>query len=493
MRLSRSILILVPASAGALFIGTAAPVGAIPLACAAATTGCQAFSETGSPQAFAVPAGVVGVTVELFGAGGGGGWDPAGSGSVSAGAPGGLTVGSLTTTPGSTLEVVVGGVGTNGSASAEGSGGYNGGGAAVAGFGGGGGGGATDIRTGSCAATSPPSCTTDDRVLVAGGGGGAGGGTSGTAGGPGGGTIGAAGTRIDEFTTGGDAGTQFGPGAGGTGAAQSGDPGDPSTGVVGDGGGGSGGGGGGGGGGYHGGGGGADANPSPGEYNGSGGGGGSGYLSAGTPGVTEQLDPVAASTNGTATIYWMTAPTLTVTAGDSVTLTANTPFIALAAAGGHAVTLDGDPSEGTETFTVGSTTLCQGVAVVDGAASCTTSALPVGTDDVTATLTGPAEVGSFTGTGSVTLDSYLVSRRAGGGATLDQSLLDGTTEVLAVTVAAAPTATPSPTATPTAAPVPVSGAEPSAGIPAGVPLVGLLLILAGGAGIAATRRRRRAH
>jgi hypothetical protein len=46
-----------------------------------------------------------------------------------------------------------------------------------------------------------------------------------------------------------------------------------------------------------------------------------------------------------------------------------------------------DLGAATETFSLGSTVLCADVAVgEDGTASCTTTALPVGTDDVTATF-----------------------------------------------------------------------------------------------------------
>ncbi len=46
-----------------------------------------------------------------------------------------------------------------------------------------------------------------------------------------------------------------------------------------------------------------------------------------------------------------------------------------------------DLDAGTETFTLGSTTLCSDASVgVDGTATCTTTALPAGTDDVTATF-----------------------------------------------------------------------------------------------------------
>jgi hypothetical protein len=148
------------------------------------------------------------------------------------------------------------------------------------------------------------------------------------------------------------------------------------------------------------------------------------------------------STDGSAAIYWMTATTLSPAVGASVTLTSHLPTTEY---------------DNTETFTVGTTTLCSVLVAADGTATCTTSALPAGTDDVTATDTDDA------------------------GAYKD------TTEVLALTVGAA-----APTATPTAAPVPASGAVGSDGS-GGVPLAALLLIILGCAGIVNTRRHRRAH
>jgi hypothetical protein len=112
----------------------------------------------------------------------------------------------------------------------------------------------------------------------------------------------------------------------------------------------------------------------------------------------------------------------------------------------------------TETFTDDMTTLCGDVTVqTDGTATCTTSALPLGTDVVTARP-------------PVASDPYAA-----------------TTEVLAIDVTAAGTTEP-PTPTPTGAtaPVPTTGA----GSP-GSPLPALLLVLAGGIGIAASWRLRR--
>jgi hypothetical protein len=181
-------------------------------------------------------------------------------------------------------------------------------------------------------------------------------------------------------------------------------------------------GGGGGGGGYYGGGGGGESDAN----DGTGGGGGSTYGPAGA-------NPSAGadgSQNGGAAIIWATASSLSVTEGDSVTVTAAVPF----------------EEDGSETFTVGTTTLCSDVPVGESeTASCPTTALPVGTDDVTATYTPPDPPDPFA----------------------------GTTEVVAITVSAA-----------TTVPVPTSGAAS----PAGVPPLALLLIVLGCAGILAGTR-----
>ncbi|MGD1033310.1 MAG: Ig-like domain repeat protein, partial [Candidatus Dormibacteria bacterium] len=283
-----------------------------------------------------------------------------------------------------------------------------------AGFGGGGGGGATEVGAASCAAAL--SCT-----LVAGGGGGTGGGgLEASAGGAAGYPAGANGTGADG-TTGGGGGTQSAPGAGGDGTLAS--PGSP--GVLNVGGAGTSGGGGGGGG-YFGGGGGGESE----DNDGTGGGGGSSFAPTGAAFETGALGSI----DGGAVIIWATASSLSVTQGDPVTVTADVPFEA----------------DGTETFTVGTTTLCSDVPVGESeTASCQTTALPVGTDDVTATYTPPDPP-----------DPYA-----------------GTTEVLAITVAG------------TTVPVPTSGA----GSPAGVPPVAPLLIVLGCAGILAGTRLHRAR
>jgi hypothetical protein len=118
-------------------------------------------ANTSGTYSWTVPKGVKLVTLDLFGAAGGGS-------AVAAGGLGGEATATLNVSPGQVFEIVVGGKGDStscfGCASA---GGFNGGGI---GFGGGGGG-ATDVRSGTCAATS--TCDLIDRFVVAGGGGGA--------------------------------------------------------------------------------------------------------------------------------------------------------------------------------------------------------------------------------------------------------------------------------------------------------------------------------
>lgn len=220
------------------------------------------FNYTGSMQTYVVPAGVTQVSVDCI----------AGSGGTSNyGLPdfvpgdGGRVETILTVTPGSTLNIYVGGEGVAAATSVAGTGAYNGGadGNASGTNAGGGGGGASDIRVGGTALT--------DRVVVAGGGGGAGRNyATGDNGGNGGDLIGDDGQS--NGSTGdvscGTAGTQVAGGNGGqwSGYALA------ASGTLGNGGlGGAGSSGGGGGGGYYGGGGGSW----------SGGGGGSSYTDAG--------------------------------------------------------------------------------------------------------------------------------------------------------------------------------------------------------------------
>jgi|688.fasta_scaffold00932_3 hypothetical protein len=127
----------------------------------------QTFTHTGAPQAFIVPSGITSVQIEVWGAEGGG-VVLSGNTSSGVGGKGGYASGFLNVTPGSTLNVYVGGYGLS-STTGIALGGFNGGGqgyASGAGEPGNGGGGASDVRyLGNGLA---------NRVIVAGGGGGGG-------------------------------------------------------------------------------------------------------------------------------------------------------------------------------------------------------------------------------------------------------------------------------------------------------------------------------
>jgi hypothetical protein len=232
-----------------------------------------------SVTSWTVPAGASSITIEVFGAQGGGGAGVGGSGNF-----GGYATATVGVIPGQSFQVRVGGRGGT-STGGAGTAGCNGGGPGGI-LGGGGGGGASDVRSGGV--------TLNDRLVVAGGGGGGGGasagcpGNVGGTGGAGGGTNGGGGstggTAQCPSGGGGGGGTQSTGGAAGSGAANQtagslgqggtgGDPPGPTTSV----------GGGGGGGGYYGGGGGGASSGA-----GAGGGGGSGRVPAGGSMLTGQ-------------------------------------------------------------------------------------------------------------------------------------------------------------------------------------------------------------
>jgi len=123
----------------------------------------QTYNYTGGMQTYVVPAGVTTITVECWGAQGGG--DSLAS---APGGYGGYVTADVAVTPGQTVNIYVGGEGIYG-----GVGGYNGGGDGVGDVSnkGGGGGGASDIRIGGT--------TLMDRIVGAGGGGAHNGGTGG--------------------------------------------------------------------------------------------------------------------------------------------------------------------------------------------------------------------------------------------------------------------------------------------------------------------------
>lgn len=209
-----------------LFVGSSAAVTPPSCVTASGTTTCT-YSYTGAKQSFTVPAGVTSATLSAYGAKGGtdGDFHPGGLGA--------RATATIAVSPGSMIEVDVGGRGADGTLTAvSGAGGFNGGGAGGASVGDvstdnapspGGGGGASDVRTGTCAATS--SCGLDARVLVGGGGGGAGAsGTIDTQGGGGGYPAGGDGHDVDPTTPffsrtagGGTGGTQSTGGTGGAG------------------------------------------------------------------------------------------------------------------------------------------------------------------------------------------------------------------------------------------------------------------------------------
>ena len=174
-----------------------------PGSAAAAQAVTVTFGFTGAAPTFTVPAGVDAVTVEAYGAFGGGCRG-------TAAALVGLSRATLTVTGGEVLQVNIGGAGTGCGFARQGFGwgGWNGGGGGgpSGNFRAAGGGGASDVRQGGTGA--------DDRVLVASGSGGSGdlaltsGGSTGGAGGSTGGT--------------GVAGASDGPAGGGTGGASGG-------------------------------------------------------------------------------------------------------------------------------------------------------------------------------------------------------------------------------------------------------------------------------
>lgn len=143
------------------------------------------FNYTGSMQTYTVPIGVTSITVDVYGAQGGFGYNapnaiPGRGGRVQA---------TLAVTPGEILNIFVGGQGGPGGTTVGGTAGYNGGGTGggwPGGRSGGGGGGASDIRQGGTALAN--------RVVIGAGGGGTGVNYStGDAGGNGGGLTGATG------------------------------------------------------------------------------------------------------------------------------------------------------------------------------------------------------------------------------------------------------------------------------------------------------------
>lgn len=158
---SDTVLVNDQGSCGAIF-NYNAPIGFD--SCANTT---QTFSYTGSVQTFTVPTGVTSISIQAYGAQGGGN-------TTYLGGQGGYASGDLAVTPGQVLNIYVGGAGSDGAGTANCAvqGGFNGGGntgatcCSNAGGGAGSGGGASDVRLAGN--------TLNDRVIVAAGGGGAG-------------------------------------------------------------------------------------------------------------------------------------------------------------------------------------------------------------------------------------------------------------------------------------------------------------------------------
>ncbi|MFF3720764.1 Ig-like domain-containing protein [Streptomyces erythrochromogenes] len=378
---------------------TADPAAASPCGAAGTFTASPptcTYTAVGT-DTFTVPEGVTSAVVDVFGAEGGSAAGFVTPNPPNDGAPGGLggeTRATLSVTAGQSLQLTVGGAGSNGSSrrgeyARPGGTGHGAGGGGSHG-GGGSGGGATDVRVG---AFGPA-----DRVLVAGGGGGAGNGGPLLRGGHGGGPAGEPGGQGGGAEGSGVAGGGATQTAHGTGSPNSrlGGPGipgsdiDPNTGQPNPGSGGPGGngarggnGGGGGGGGWFGGGGGSGGG-NPDNLYGAGGGGGSGFA---TPSATEvSLLSGVNRGNGKAIVSFRYDTSLTVSAdtaeplfGHAVTLTATaTPANPAAGAPG-----------GTVTFSDGTTRLAA-VPLEGGRAVLRTGALRPGPHAITASYDGDA-------------------------------------------------------------------------------------------------------
>lgn len=184
----------------------------LPSAPASATTQVV-FAFTGANQTWTVPAGVTSVTIDMLGAGGGGG--QVGAGSVAFGGGGGAVSGTLTVVPGDTLTLIVGQGGINDNVSQPLDRNYRfGGGASGAGNSGfwpntwGSGGGRSAVRS------SNALYGTAGDVITAGAGGGGGWDTALGAGGAGGGANGTSGGR-GATDRGGGGGTQSAGGVAG--------------------------------------------------------------------------------------------------------------------------------------------------------------------------------------------------------------------------------------------------------------------------------------
>lgn len=348
----------------------ASPAHAAPACTTTGSTVSCEFSYLGAPETWTVPAGVVEIDVDLYGAEGG---NVAG---ILPGGRGGRATATLAVTPGQTVTVAVGGEGGSvlgcGQQTVPGAGGFNGGGtggddALGTGCEAPGGGGASDIRFGGTGLA--------DRVLVAGGGGGSANGL-GVSGGAGGGLVGEPGSAADSPYLGGAGGTQVGGGSGLLGDGGSGQ-GNPNSG------------GGGGGGGYYGGAGGTNVAQA-------GGGGGSGYGPTGTV-----FETGVRSGNGSAVISYALPATATTVSAFPNPVTVGTPVDLSALVTSPAAGVD---LSGTVDFLVGGVSV--GVAnVITGSGSAVLAGvlLPEGTHTITAVYSGGAGAAGSTTVAPVTL------------------------------------------------------------------------------------------
>jgi large repetitive protein len=298
------------------------------------------FNYTGGVQTYTVPVGVTSLTVDVYGAQGGFGYNVP---NVTPGL-GGRVQATLAVTPGEVLNIYVGGQGGPGGTTVGGTAGYNGGGTGggwPGGRSGGGGGGASDIRQGGTALSN--------RVVIGSGGGGTGvNHSSGDAGGNGGGLTGSNGLT----------GTYLGGGAtqsaGGTPNGILGAGGNAPNGQTG----------GGGGGGYYGGG--ASAWE--------GGGGGSSYTAPSVTGVTHTAGARTGNGQITITVPCATVSVTTLSQTNVFCFSGSNGAASVSAAGGAGFTYDWTPGNPTGDGTASVTGLTAGTYTCTVTNACGSSA-----------------------------------------------------------------------------------------------------------------------
>jgi Glycine rich protein/SprB repeat/Secretion system C-terminal sorting domain len=321
------------------------------------------FNYTGTVQTYTVPAGVTTITVDVYGAQGGFGYNVP---SVTPGL-GGRVQATVAVTPLEVLNIYVGGQGGPGGTTIGGTAGYNGGGTGggwPGGRSGGGGGGASDIRQGGTALSN--------RIVIGAGGGGTGVNySSGNAGGNGGGLTGSNG--LTGTYLGGGATQSAGGAPNGTLGAGGNAPNNQT--------------GGGGGGGYYGG----------GSSAWEGGGGGSSYTA---PAVTSVTHTAGARTgNGLITITAMVPFTATVSQGAFIACNGqSTASLTAAPSGGSSpYSYSWAPSGGTAATASGLAAGTYTVTVTDNIGSTTTQTFTVTQPSVLSTVTTGTAVSCFGG------------------------------------------------------------------------------------------------